>query len=396
MAINAEQIQTGTHPVPIILSYGFRPFFILAAIWAVLGMALWIPMLSGHDILPLGFDPFSWHAHEFIFGYTSAVIAGFLLTAVPNWTRSAPVRGWPLAILVILWLVGRLAIAFSGLLPWILVAVLDLSAFIGLAALVIRGISRSRNWRNLPVIGILLLFSIADLVFLIEAGQGGYAANGYGMRIGLAAVVMLISFIGGRIIPMFTRNWLISQGVRTMPVLPNRADQTVLVLTALSLPGFIMWPGSLLVNLLLAVAGLANLWRLSRWGWQNTLAEPLVWVLHLGYLMLSLGFLAVAAAGFDLFQMAAARHVWMAGGIGVMTLAMMSRVSLGHTGRAIQGGTGTILCYLALFLSVVLRVAVGFWPGGTPLLHMAALFWILGFGGFALLYGPLLFRPRLG
>ena len=171
---------------PTILSYGFRPFFFGASVWAALAMALWVPMLSGHLNLPTAFDPVSWHAHEFMFGYLGAVMAGFLLTAVPNWTGSLPLVGWPLAGLVALWVIGRVAVAVSAHLPTLSVALADLAFPAALAGFLAREILAGRNWKNLPVLALLTGWAVANALFHWEATQGGAPAQGIGLRIGLA------------------------------------------------------------------------------------------------------------------------------------------------------------------------------------------------------------------
>ena len=375
---------------PALLSYGFRPFFLAAGIWAVVGMCLWLMMLTGHLGFSGPFDPISWHAHVFLFGYTGAVIAGFVLTAVPNWTGRLPVTGWPLAGLAGLWLLGRIAVLSP--LDWRLILLLDLSMTVGLVGMILREIVAGRNWRNLPVALLITLFGFANALFHLDAARGLVAASGPGLRIGLAAVLMLIALIGGRIIPSFTRNWLAARGAQALPVPFSRGDVLVLALTAVTLLAFIVLPGHAVTASLCGLAGVAHLWRLSRWCGLATLPEPLLWVLHLAYAMLAIGFLTVGAAAIDLLPGPAAQHVWMAGTIGLMTLAVMSRASLGHTGRPLHAGPLLSACYIALTLSVVTRLAAGFWPG---LLHLSAGLWILAFGGYVILYWPILTGPRL-
>ena len=376
---------------PVILDHGFRSFFLLAGLWGAAAMILWIAMLSGHAPLPTAFDPVTWHAHEFVFGYVSAVISGFLLTAVPNWTGRLPVVGWPLAGLVALWIAGRVAVALSALMPPPVVALVDLSAILALAAVLTREIIAGRNWRNLPVLGLLAVFVLANAIFHAEASFAGY-----GLRLGLAAILMLIALIGGRIIPSFTRNWLAQRRATRLPVPPARADAIVLALTGLALASFVAVPDGLATAGLCGLAGPGNLWRLSRWqGWQ-TGAEPLLWVLHLGYACLGLGFLTVAGAAAGWLPQTGALHVWLAGAVGLMTLAVMTRASLGHTGRPLHAGPAIAATYLGLVLAVVARFAAGFFPGEMPLLHLAALGWIGAFGGFALIFAPILSGPRAG
>lgn len=202
---------------PALFSYGFRPFFLFGALWAAFAMVLWIALLSGLADLPTRLDPVSWHAHEFLFGYLGAVIAGFLLTAVPNWTGRLPVVGWPLAALFAVWVLGRIMIAMSAILPPGLPEAVDLLFPLALGGLILREIISGKNWKNLIVLAMLAVFTFANLLFHIDAAQGGVAASGIGMRLGIAAVLMMISVIGGRIVPSFTRNWMVKQGQTDLP-----------------------------------------------------------------------------------------------------------------------------------------------------------------------------------
>ncbi|MFC0200621.1 NnrS family protein [Paracoccus rhizosphaerae] len=389
----AQKMRTFTGPAW--LSHGFRPFFLLAALWAVVAMVLWIAVLSGAVALPLQFDPISWHAHEFLFGYLGAVIGGFVLTAIPNWTGRLPVLGWPLLGLVVLWSLGRVAMLLSALLPWQAVALADLSLAAALVVFMSREVLSGRNWRNLPVVVLIGIYGVANGIFHVEAARLGTASEGMGMRLGLAIALILIALIGGRIIPSFSRNWLAAKGAHRLPVPFGGADGGAMALTVAALAAFVAVPDTKATAWLLAAAGLAHLWRQSRWcGWQVR-AEPLLWALHVAYAMLSLGFLAEATAEAGFIASAAARHVWLAGAIGLMTLAVMSRASLGHTGRALHAGPVTVTLYLSLVGSVVARVAAGLASSPMLFLHISAALWILAFGGFALAYAPVLLRPRL-
>ncbi|MBD9527256.1 NnrS family protein [Paracoccus sp. PAR01] len=393
MAGTAERMRD--YRGPAIFSHGFRSFFLLSAIWAAGAMILWILMLTGAEPLASAFDPFSWHAHEFLFGYLAAVIGGFVLTAVPNWTGRLPVMGWPLVGLVGLWLAGRLAVACSSHLPWQVTALIDLSLYVALVGFLAREIIRGKNWRNLPVVGLIALYGVANLIFHIEAARDGTAFEGLGMRLGLGTTLMLIALIGGRIIPSFTRNWLAARGSAQLPQPFGRADAIVLGLTALVLLGFVGFPDAAVTRWLMLIAGAAHLWRMSRWCSGQIRSEPLLWVLHLAYALLALGFVAEGAAGFDLLPLPAARHVWLAGAIGLMTLGVMTRATLGHTGRMLHAGPATVAIYLALFGSVVMRLLAGIFGNPTGLLHLSGGLWIMAFAGYALVYGPMLLQPRL-
>jgi uncharacterized protein involved in response to NO len=393
---SAEQMRRWSGPA--ILTYGFRPFFLFASIWAAMAMAIWIAMLAGVFALPSRFDPVSWHAHEFLFGYLGAVVAGFLLTAVPNWTGRLPVVGWRLGGLVALWLAGRLAVAVSALIPAWAVIVVDLAFPLMLAGVILREIVAGKNWNNLIVLSMLGVFALANLIFHIEALRGGYAAQGYGLRLGLATGIMMVTVIGGRIVPSFTRNWLVKAGSEARPAAPMQWFDKLTIL--LTLAGLLLWvvqPVHLVTGYALLLVALVQGVRLFRWKGMQTAAEPLLWVLHAGYGLVPLG-AALLALGILFPQWigpVAMQHVWMAGAIGLMTLAVMTRATLGHSGQALHAGPGTTALYVALVAAVAARLAAGIWPGMATLLYnLAGLLWIGAFLGFALLYGPLLLRAK--
>ncbi len=385
---------------PAILSFGFRPLFLLAGLWAACAMIVWIAMLSGLVTLPTRFDPVTWHSHEFLFGYLGAVIAGFLLPAVPNWTGRLPVVGWHLAGLTSLWVLGRLAIMFSTYLPVWAVTGADLVFSATLWLVILREIIAGKNWRNLPVLALVGVLILANLIFHLEAANDGYAAKGFGLRLGLSVILVLVALIGGKIIPSFTRNWLVKQGATGLPTPPmQRFDKVTLLATVATLLGWTIAPESAVSGAaLIAIAALHGI-RLSRWRGVSTADEPLVWVLHAAYAFVPLGALlnAVAIIAPQMLPQSTAIHVWTAGAIGLMTLAVMSRATLGHSGHALHAGRGTMLIYLALIGSVALRVAADFVPlWRNAVLDGSGLLWIVCFAGFTAIYGPMLLRKRKG
>lgn len=361
-------------------------------------MALWVLMLAGRVNLPTAFDPITWHAHEFLFGYLGAVVAGFLLTAVPNWTGRRPIAGWPLGVLVILWIVGRVAVTISLNAHWVLVLGFDLAMPLTLTVIIAREIVASHNWRNLMVLAMFGVFVLGNVLFHWETSRGGFAAQGYGLRIGLAAALMMVALIGGRIVPAFTRNWLVQHCPGRLPVPPmQRLDKIALLVLLAALLLWTAFPSNLVSGLALALAGVLHLVRLARWAGDRTAAEPLLWVLHLGYLFLPVGALGMALEGLSpgVLGIAAAQHLWMAGAIGLMTLAVMTRATLGHTGRNLTAGAGTSALYGAILIAVVARLSAGIWTeqaGGLNTLSGIA--WICAFAGYAALYGPLLLRAK--
>lgn len=387
---SAEQIRAWQGPA--LFSFGFRPFFLFAALWAAFAMVLWITALSGTLDLPTRFDPVSWHAHEFLFGYLGAVLAGFLLTAVPNWTGRLPLVGWPLAALFAVWCAGRIAVLFSATLPTDLAAVIDLAFPLVLGATILREIVAGKNWRNLMVLSLLAVFTLADALFHLDAARGVYAAQGMGLRLGIATAIMMISVIGGRIIPSFTRNWLAREGHDARPTPPmQRFDKAVLLV---SIAGLLLWvtlPNAPFTAVALLATGVLHLARLTRWQGHHTGAEPLVWVLHLSYAFVPLGAIALGLAGLIGTGTAAAQHLWMAGAIGSMTLAVMTRATLGHTGQPLLADRWTLMIYLALLGSVAARIGADAVP---MLTDVAGALWLLAFGGFAVVYGRLLLREK--
>ncbi|WP_306752733.1 NnrS family protein [Paracoccus actinidiae] len=373
-------------------SYGFRPFFLGGAVWAAMAMALWIAALI-HG-LPLGGDygPAQWHAHEMVFGFAPAVLAGFLLTAIPNWTGSLPVSGRALIGLFSVWAAGRAAMAGAALTGTGVAALIDAAFLPLLLAIAAREIVAGRKWNDLKVLAGVAAIMAGNLGFhgavLLEGDPTAW------LRAAVAGYVMLVLIIGGRIIPSFTRNWLNRQGAGTMPVPYNRFDMGAIGVSALALAAWTLAPEAPLSALACAVAGLMNAARLARWRGWATRPEPLLWVLHLAYAFVPLGFATVSAAGLGIVQPVSALHVLTVGVIGAMMLAVMSRATRGHTGRALTASRVTALSYLCLFAAALARPLADL-TGSAGLMEAAGILWILAFGIFvAEHYGMLMFRRR--
>jgi uncharacterized protein involved in response to NO len=381
---------------PAILSYGFRPFFLGGAIYAGLGILIWLPLFFGDFQIPTTFSPVDWHVHEMLYGYLPAVITGFLLTAIPNWTGRLPLQGGPLAILVLVWLAGRLAIMFSAAIGPLLAAVIDLLFLMLIAAAAGREVVTGRNWRNLPPVGLLIVFIAGNVIFHIEAYENGSAE--LGKRIGIAAAIALVTLIGGRVIPSFTRNWLARENPGRLPVPFGRFDVASLIVSIVALIMWIAMPDLPATAALMLIAGVAHSIRLARWAGDRTLQERLVLILHIAYAFVPLGFLLMGGA--ILFPqdvpVSAGIHAWTAGAMGSMTLAMMTRVSLGHTGRAPFAGPMTRMIFAAVLIAALMRICAAFEPGRAAApLQIAGGTWALAFFLFAVSYGPLLALPRV-
>jgi uncharacterized protein involved in response to NO len=375
---------------PALFSYGFRPFFLLAGLFALLVVPLWMAVWSGFVALSGPFSPVDWHIHEMLFGYTSAVIAGFLFTAIPNWTGRLPTRGWPLMVLAALWALGRIAVAGGlGLSP-VQVMILDCAFMALIGAMVVVEIVAGRNWSNLKVVAPVLFYLAANVTFHWEVMAQGQAA--FGRRLGFAMVVLLILLIGGRIIPSFTRNWLVKRGPGPLPAPFGRFDAASLAATLMALLLWVALPHAAVSAIGLMLAALVQAVRLSRWlGWR-TVASPLLVMLHLAFAFLPCGLFALGLAGLDVVPSAIGLHLLGIGGIGGMTLAVMMRASLGHTGRVPEVGPMLATAFACVALSALVRViatdATGLW--------LAAALWVAGFAGFLVRYSPILASANAG
>ena len=378
---------------PAFLSYGFRPFFYLGACYAVLIIAIWLPVYEGEVALPANFAPRDWHVHEMLFGYIAAVVTGFLLTAVPNWTGRLPLQGIPLLTLVITWLAGRIAVAFSAKAGWVASGIVDCAFLILVVGAVAREIIAGRNWRNLKVLIPVSVFALANIGFHVEACAQGVAD--ISIRLALATIIVLITLIGGRIVPSFTRNWLARQSSGALPAPFGKLDGIAVASSAVALVVWLIAPAGVVTGVVLLAAGVFQTLRLARWAGYRTTRDWLVLVLHVAYGFIPLGFALLALGALGVLPPSAGLHAWMVGGAGTMTLAVMTRASLGHTGRELVAGPGTRAIYVAVVIAACARIAAVLLPEWTfGLLHISALTWLAAFGGFALLYGPVLYRPR--
>jgi uncharacterized protein involved in response to NO len=300
-----------------------------------------------------------------------------------------PVIGGPLAALSLLWVAGRLAMLFPGPVS----AAVDSLFLVAFAAVIWREVLAGKNWRNLPVCVLVSLFALANIAFHIQQSDD----LGLGVRLALGVAATLIALIGGRITPSFTRNWLRSHGATAQPAAPEgRLDKAVLGLTAAGALGWALFPQAWPAGVLLVLAGVGTLVRLARWQGLRTFGEPLLAILHLGYLWLAA---ALTLLGASVLTTAVPRtagvHALTAGAIGVMTLAVMSRATRGHTGRALSAGGPTTAIYAAINLAALSRVAAPFLPSAhVALLSLSATLWMAAFGGFALVYWRMLTQPR--
>lgn len=378
---------------PAILSMGFRPFFLAASLFALGAVPVWVLAWGGRLALGGPFVPTDWHIHEMVWGFAGAAVAGFLFTAVPNWTGRMPTRGWPLAGLLALWLLGRLAVAgLLGLEP-VGVLLVDGAFLLAVGAMIAREIVAGRNWRNLVVLGPVLMLWAANVLFHLEAMSQGTAD--VGRRLGLSVVLFLVTLIGGRIIPSFTRNWLVKAGESRLPAPVGRFDGVCLLAGGVALLGWSLAPGAL-AGAGLVLAGALHAARLARWRGWATRKSALLLMLHVAYGFVPLGLVATGVGEWGLLPVAAGLHLLGVGAVGGMILAVMMRATMGHTGRELAAGP-----WLGVAFGLVV-VAAGLRAGlaevslfGVTGLTAAATLWTLGFAGFAVRVGPWLLTPRV-
>lgn len=386
----------GTAAGGVFFAHGFRPFFLAAGAWGLASLVLWLALLEGRIVLPSAFDIITWHAHEMLFGFVFAAVAGFLLTAVPSWTGRPPLAGLPLIVLAALWLLGRAGVAVSAVIGPGAAAVLDLALPVALIVVIGRDIAAGRNWRNLPMVAALAVLALANGLIHAEALDWADTASA-GWRLAIAMVIAMIGLIGGRIVPNFTRNWLSRRGETALPAPFSRFDAATLAVTALWALSWTVAPDHAATTGAALLAGLLHAVRLARWRGWRTLPDPLLWVLHVGYLWVPVGLLLLGAAGvWPAIPATAAIHALTAGAMATMILGVMTRATLGHTGRPLGAGPATAALYVAVLAVAPLRIAADLAPAlYWPLLAASGLLWAAAFAGFLAVYGPMLCRPRV-
>lgn len=382
-------LQTG----PVLFSYGFRPFFLGAAIWACITMSLWIAAIGGHIDIAEGYGAYPWHAHEMLFGFASAVLAGFFLTAVPNWTGRLPVSGWSLACLVALWFVGRIAMLFPEAIGLTFAVTLDALFLPTLLIVSTREIIAGKKWANLKIIVGLGVLSAANIGFHYETIAHG--APDFAGRFGIAAYIGLVCVIGGRILPSFTRNWLAKQGATKFPAPHDRFDIAAILLSVIALLLWASIPEGHLTAATSGIAALVQFTRLSRWRGWTTLREPLVTILHVAYLFVPLGFVAMTGSALGWIDTASATHVLTVGTISAMMLAVMTRATRGHTGRQLTSSVSTNAAYAAILACAIIRPLSAIAPAHLDLIYaVAGLSWLAAFALYIIEYGPMLVGTR--
>ncbi len=363
--------------------------------FAVASIALWTATLAGVVPAMPGHGPL-WHGHEMLFGFALAAVAGFLLTAVATWTGRPPVRGMVLLTLAAAWLIGRLALA-CGPLPSVWVSGVAMLFPLLLATLVAREVFAGRSRRNYPIVALVAALALLDGAYHLGT-LGGIADGGRpALLAALYVLVLLVSVIAGRIVPSFTANWLRSRGATRLPASTSAVEHLILPATALAGTLAVLLPDHRATGLAAAVTAALHAWRLIRWRGASTLGEPLVFVLHAAYAWLPVGFALLSASVLTrVVPPTSALHAFAVGAIGVMILAVTTRVALGHTGRPLRASRVTAIAYLLLNLAALLRVAApAAGSGYLAALDIAALGWMVAWSLFLLTYTPILLGPRV-
>ena len=379
---------------PALFERGFRPLFLGAGLFAGLALPLWLAQLALGWETPSYLSARDFHVHEMIFGYFAAVVSGFLLTAIPNWTGRLPVAGRPLVILAVLWLAGRVTMFFSNLWP-LAAAAIDSLFLLAMATIVWREVIAGRHFRSIPICALIALLASANILF--------HLLNLYGLdtqwseRPALALVVLFISLIGGRVVPSFTRNWMVKQQLAPLPVIFSQYDRALLAANVAALALWVMFPTATATGIMLAAIGAGHLVRLGRWRGLATISEPIVTILHIGYLWIPIWFAmsALAILAPQLAGPSAATHALTAGAIGTMTIGFMSRVILGHSGRPIKADQATTLAYGLVILGALLRIAAPWLPFDyIATIVTSGILWSSAFWLFVIIYGPICLAPR--
>ena len=382
---------------PAFLSYGFRPFFLGAALFAGLVVLTWVALFAGQIQAEFLYPAREWHVHEMLFGYLPALIAGFLLTAMPNWTDRMPLRGAPLLLMFLLWLAGRLLVMVP-VAGGPVTAGVDGAFLVILGAYVWREIVAAGAWDRVPIGMLVSFFAGANILFHLSALQG--RSTDFPERLALSVMTVMLTVIGGRLTPTFTREFFINEKLSRLPEVFSRVDGVAIVLVLAGAISWIAQPESLWTGLLLIVSGVASLVRLIRWKGWLTWPEPLVLILHVGYGWVGLFLLVLGGSilGFGL-STANAVHVLTSGAMGTMTLAVMTRASLGHTGRPRHADRLTVAMYLLVNAGALFRIFASNVETPTVLTHtmlgLSALGWSGAYLLFAFHYGPYLVRPSL-
>ncbi len=389
-----------TEPAPAphpFWSGAFRPLFLCAGLLAIVAVVWWVASVA-HGIAAPGLGTGSWwHAHEMIFGFGGAAIGGFLLTAIANWTGRPPISGPMLMALTASWIIARLSIGFSDQLPLVATLCGALGYFVFLLALGLRELVAARNYRNMRVLAVIAMITLFDGLFIAACLAGIALDPAIIYQTAILTIILLIGLIGGRVIPAFTRNWMQREAITApMPAMFDRFDMICLGSIVAGIVALILDPFGSMSGYMLMLAGGLHLIRLIRWRGIYSWREPIVAMLHLGYVWVPVGLFLLGASILwpEILNSRDALHALTSGAMACMVLAIAGRAALGHTGRELRAGVALNSAFALIWLSTVLRVVVGFAEAEyIVILATATLMWIGGWLAFLIGYGPVLLGP---
>lgn len=382
--------------IPPLLRLAFRPLFLGGTLFSILAIAWWLYFwMNPFNWSPHG-GPIWWHGHEMLFGFGAAIVVGFLLTAVQSWTGVIGIRGKPLAALALMWLSGRLLLAFGSSLPDWLIAVGDVSYLLFAAIAMAYPVIKVKQWRNLMFVPILFVFALLNVAshWGVITEQPQLAIQSLHSTIMLFALI--ISIVGGRVIAAFTSNTMGNQRAQPIQWLETVSISSIIFMLIIALYGFANVPSALLF-IVSSIAALANGWRFLRWGFQHSWSDPMLWSLHLAYAFIPLGFVGLALHSVGLMDnTSAALHSFTVGSIGGMILAMISRVTLGHTGRPLNPHKLVPLAFGFILLAAVIRVVLPAWLPEVSQwgIGLAGVLWVAAYGIYVFVYAPMLLTTR--
>jgi uncharacterized protein involved in response to NO len=379
----------------VVFSHAFRPFFLLAGVYALLMLLAWAFYLSGVVGWPDGLPSRIRHGHEMLFGFAGAAVAGFLLTAAATWTARPPVAGPALMALCAVWVLARLGGFLPGAAGWVVWGLSSLLFWGGLSALLGGQLVAAGNVRNYKALALLAAFLVTEAAFFMLA-RGDLALQEACLRTGLVLLVGMIMLVGGRIIPAFTQNWLRQHRPELAAQLPvfDRVDVLAIALTAVFAAGFVLSPQAAWAGLAGLAAALAQVLRLARWqGWRAA-REPLLWVLHLGYGWIAAGFALLGASSLGLPSLwESGIHALAYGAVGTLVLGVAARVALGHTGRPLRAPPLMALAFVLVNLGALCRVLAQ--PGSGSWMTLSVALWLAAYGLFLIQYVPILLAARV-
>jgi uncharacterized protein involved in response to NO len=371
----------------------FRPLFLLAALYAPLIVGLWIGFLyGGPDFFLEIANPIMWHSHEMLYGFVAAGIGGFMFTAVANWTGRAPVQGLTLLTMCLLWIAGRVVMIVGGQLPLPIVTLIDISYLLMVAVVLGRELYLAGNKRNYILLGCVLLLLLSNIIYHLEI-MGIVPPGQWGNRAGIGTVLLLLSIVGGRITPAFSRNWLnrVKPGA-LLPAESNRFDVMVLVMMLSIIPLWTLFPWSHITGYAFIGVGVLQAVRVLRWRGWAVIGEPLLLILHIGYSWISVGMVLSGAGILFGFPASAGLHALTTGAITTMILAVAARAGMGHSGREVESNQLLNLIFISITMTSVLRIMAAFSMSQFTI-QLSGYLWILTFILFLVAMAPILLAP---